>query len=66
MVTIGKEIKRRRIELGFTKERMAAVLDSSLTSVDLWEKGTIVKSDRAQEISWFLHCKVSEIAYERA
>lgn len=62
------ELKRRRIELGVTIERMAKVLDIPEIQLKSYEdrelKGSYVTYERAEEISWFLHCKVSDIAYE--
>lgn len=64
------ELKRRRIELRVTTERMAKVLDISEIQLKIYENREFERSyvtyEQAEEISWFLHCEVSEIAYERA
>ncbi len=62
-----KEMEKRRIELGFTIERMAKVLNISENHIKNFEKvglRTRVTYELAEEISWFLHCEVSDIAYE--
>lgn len=62
------ELKKRRIKLGVTKERMAKVLDIPETRLEIYEDREFAPSyvtyEQAEEISWFLHCKVSDIAYE--
>lgn len=61
------ELKRRRIELDVTTERMAKVLNISEYHVKNFEKVglcTRVTYELAEEISWFLHCEVSDIAHE--
>ena len=62
------ELKRRRIELGVTTERMAKVLNIPEIQIKSYEnrelKGAFVTYERAEEISWFLHCEVNDIAYE--
>ncbi len=62
-----REMKKRRIKLGFTIERMAKVLNMSEYQIKNFEKvglRTRVTYELAEEISWFLHCEVSDIAYE--
>ena len=62
-----KEMKKRRIELGFTIERMAKVLNISEIHIKSFEKVGLrmrVTYELAEEISWFLHCEVSDITYE--
>lgn len=65
-VTKGKEIKRRRLGLGVTTKRVAEVLDIPEYFVKSYEKRDIISYETAEEISWFLHCEVSDIAYEYA
>ena len=63
----SKELKRRRIEMGVTTERMAEVLNVSEHHIKNFEKvglRTRVTYELAEEMSWFLRCEVSDIAYE--
>lgn len=61
------ELKKRRIELGVTTERMAKVLDIPETRLKFYEDREVglsrVTYKLAEEISWFFHCEVSDIAY---
>lgn len=64
----AKELRRRRIEMGVTTERMAEVLNVSEYRIVSHENGECVfesiSYELAEEMSWFLHCEVSDIAYE--
>ena len=63
----SKELKRRRIEMGVTTERMAEVLNVSEHHIKNFEKVGLrrrVTYELAEEMSWFLRCEVSDIAYE--
>lgn len=66
---ISKELRRRRIEMGVTTERMAEVLNiPEYQIMDCENKGyafTCISYELIEEMSWFLHCEVSDIAYER-
>lgn len=63
------ELKRRRVESGIAVERMAKVLDIPEIMIKTYEdsepNGACVTYERVEEMSWFLHCEVSDIAYER-
>ena len=62
------ELKRRRIELGVTTERMAKVLNIPEYRIISYENRervcTRISYELAEEMSWFLHCEVSDITYE--
>lgn len=62
------ELKRRRIELGVTTERMAKVLNIPEHQIISYENRecacTRITYELVEEISWFLHCEVIDIAYE--
>lgn len=64
----SKELRRRRIEMGVTAERMAEVLnipEYQIISYENRERVCVrISYELAEEMSWFLHCEVSEIAYE--
>ncbi|PQC93478.1 hypothetical protein CUN38_04880 [Enterococcus faecium] len=64
MVTNGQEIKKRRIKMGITLERMSDVLNLLYKETVEYEKGTPITFEKAEELSWFLHCEVSDIAHE--
>lgn len=65
----SKELRRRRIEMGVTTERMAEVLNVPEYRIVSYENGgwafELISYELAEEMSWFLHCEVSDIAYER-
>lgn len=65
----SKELRRRRIEMGVTTERMAEVLNIPEYQIINYENGERVCArisyELIEEMSWFLHCEVSDIAYER-
>lgn len=65
----SKELRRRRIEMGVTTERMAEVLNVPEYRIVSYESGKriyeLITYELAEEMSWFLHCEVSDIAYER-
>ncbi|MDV4829852.1 hypothetical protein NNG48_07055 [Enterococcus faecium] len=65
-MTKGKEIKRRRFEMNVTAVRMAEVLEVPVSFIRGYEKGDVLTYEIVEEISWFLHCEVSDIAYEYA
>lgn len=62
------ELKRRRIELDVTTERMAEVLNIPEYRIISYENKeyvcTHISYELVEEMSWFLHCEVSDIAYE--
>lgn len=64
----SKELRRRRIEMGVTAERMAEVLNIPEHQIISYENRervcTRISYELAEEMSWFLHCEVSDIAYE--
>ena len=64
----SKELRRRRIEMGVTAERMAEVLNIPEHQIISYENKervcTRISYELAEEMSWFLHCEVSDIAYE--
>lgn len=64
----SKELRRRRIEMGVTAERMAEVLNIPEHQIISYENRervcTRISYELVEEISWFLHCEVSDIAYE--
>lgn len=65
-VTNSKEMKKRRIELELTIERMSKVLNIPECRIKNFEEVGIytrVTYELAEEISWFLHCEVSDIVY---
>lgn len=66
---ISKELRRRRIEMGVTTERMAEVLNIPEYQIINYENREYVSArisyELIEEMSWFLHCEVSDIAYER-
>lgn len=63
------ELRRRRIKMGVTTERMAEVLNIPECQIINYENKEHVFArisyELAEEMSWFLHCEVSEIAYEQ-
>ncbi|EOM66601.1 helix-turn-helix domain-containing protein [Enterococcus faecium] len=65
----SKELRRRRIEMGVTTERMAEVLNIPEYQIINYENGERVCArisyELIEEMSWFLRCEVSDIAYER-
>lgn len=65
----SKELRRRRIEMGVTTERMAEVLNIPEYRIINYENRERVCArisyELIEEMSWFLHCEVSDIAYER-
>lgn len=65
----SKELRRRRIEMGVTTERMAEVLNIPEYQIINYENRERVcariSHELIEEMSWFLHCEVSDIAYER-
>lgn len=63
MKTKGKEIKKRRLKMGVTLERMSDVLSLYYNEAYEYEKGTEISFEKAEELSWFLHCEVSDVAY---
>ena len=64
----SKELRRRRIEMGVTTERMAEVLNIPEYRIISYENRERVCArisyELAEEMSWLLHCEVSDIAYE--
>ncbi|HFD6922305.1 TPA: hypothetical protein ACF3PP_000114 [Enterococcus faecium] len=64
----SKELRRRRIEMGVTAERMAEVLNIPEYQIISYENREHVcariSCELVEEMSWFLHCEVSDIAYE--
>lgn len=64
----SKELRRRRIEMGVTTERMAEVLNIPEYRIISYENKeyvcTHISYELVEEMSWFLHCEVSDIAYE--
>lgn len=65
----SKELRRRRIKMGVTTERMAEVLNVPEYRIVSYENRErvfeLISYELAEEMSWFLHCEVSDIAYER-
>ncbi|EMF0585154.1 helix-turn-helix transcriptional regulator [Enterococcus faecium] len=64
----SKELRRRRIEMGVTTERMAEVLNIPEYRIISYENKEYacarISYELIEEMSWFLHCEVSDIAYE--
>jgi transcriptional regulator with XRE-family HTH domain len=50
--SIGKKIRKRRLELHWLQEDVARMLEVSAVSISNWERGTVIPSRRMKKKIW--------------
>lgn len=58
MKEMGKRIKKKREELGFTMEELGALLHVNKSTISKWERGAVdsIKRSHLDSLAYVLHC----------